>query len=514
MGVIVVDPEGTTPDPRERIIHITGWGSRDEPGSLSSNASFKLFMNGRSWPFTERLEYSVGDTVRWRVVNSSLVRHPMHLHGFYFTVLSAGDLRADTIFAPERRHEVVTHVLTNLASMTLEWIPEEPGNWIFHCHLVRHMGPSQRFARDPDPELGAHSGMQGLITGITIQPRPGDADTDPAPLRRIDLWTGTTPVQWDDGADRLSFVVQQDEGIPSADSTETPSSTLVLRRDEPTEIVLHNRLAIPLSLHWHGLELRSQYDGVSNWSGMPLSTLPPIPPGSSRSIILAPPRAGTFMYHTHGEPGHELSQGLYGPLIVLEPDEEYDPVHDRYFLLTSGGGGRDAPPAVNGVLEPAPEFFRPGETYRLRFGEIAADESKLVRLLRDGNPVLWTPVAKDGAALPDALRGSVPADFRAEVGETMDFEWTPEPGLYRLVVTTVAYPLDSRRGPTQTIAFVVGDVPEAEVADMNRGYETVISDGTIFLMVAGAVLLSVTMAGWLTLRFLLRRVLAWRRSRP
>jgi hypothetical protein len=44
----------------------------------------------------------------------------------------------------------------------------------------------------------------------------------------------------------------------------------------------------------------------------------------------------------------------------------------------------------------------------------------------------WRQLAKDGADLPAARITPRPARFRIQVGETWDFEWTPEPGEYTL----------------------------------------------------------------------------------
>ncbi|HEX5631731.1 MAG TPA: multicopper oxidase domain-containing protein, partial [Gemmatimonadales bacterium] len=273
MGVLVVDPPGTLPHPGERILLLTSWGSPAEPGSLSPESSWKMTVNGRSWPFTERFTFAVGDTVRWRVINTSFTRHPMHLHGFYFDVTSAGDLEADTAYAPGSRSPVVTHTMLNLSAMTLSWVPTTPGNWLFHCHLLRHMGANQRFAAESahahagsDAVMAMDDGMAGLITGITVEPAAGAEPAEPPPARRIDLWTGATPGGWGD-APRLALVRQDGAEPPAPDSTVAPSSLLVLRRDEPVEIVVHNRLETPLAVHWHGLELRSVYDGVGHWSG-------------------------------------------------------------------------------------------------------------------------------------------------------------------------------------------------------------------------------------------------------
>jgi len=478
IGAIVVDPPGGPVHPDERILLMTAWGSPDEPGSLSARASWKLSINGRSWPFTERLEYAVGDTVHWRVINSSPIRHPMHLHGFFYDVTSIGDLTRDSVFAPGSRAPVVTQNMINRSAMTLTWVPTEPGNWIFHCHLVRHMGSAtQRFVTEGD-RVSAEDldvpmdGMAGLITGITIRPGPGSYRLDDRPARRIDLYASTAPGGYGDEP-RLAFIEQRGAEAPSADSLQAPSSTLVLHRDEPTAIVVHNRLASPLGVHWHGLELLSTHDGVGNWSGMPAGRRAPIATGDTAWVHLEPPRAGTFMYHTHGEKGHELAQGLYGILLVLEPGASWDPMRDRVYLLGAGGASRDAPPAINGLLEPPPERLESGGTYRLRFGQIAADESKIVRLLKDGEPVEWLPVAKDGADLVDAQRIRGEAVIRAEVGETFDFEWIPADGVYQLEVTTVAYPTDGTRGATQTIALGVGDVSDAALEAAHGGYVAV-----------------------------------------
>ncbi len=61
-----------------------------------------LSLNGLEWPCTELLHYAEGETVRWRVINISGDHHPMHLHGFYFTVKARGDTQRDTaIRAPQ-----------------------------------------------------------------------------------------------------------------------------------------------------------------------------------------------------------------------------------------------------------------------------------------------------------------------------------------------------------------------------------------------------------------------------
>ncbi|HEX5387094.1 MAG TPA: multicopper oxidase domain-containing protein [Gemmatimonadales bacterium] len=463
MGALVVDPRGSPRPKGERVLMITRWNA---PGE---NDTWKMMVNGESWPFTEHLQYTVGDTVHWRVINASDIDHPMHLHGFYFTVNTLGDTQHDTLFTVDPP-QVVTQMMQEYSAMRVSWVASRPGDWLFHCHLIQHIGESQHLVGERAAHAGAHAHaagsdedpMAGLVVGITIHPAPGTRVADKPPVRTIELWTGRRPNVYG-SAPELGFVIQQGATPPPLDSTRVPGTPLILTRGQPTAIVIHNRLRFPFSVHWHGLEIRSLYDGVPGWSGMPGATMPPIAPGDSVRVILTQPRAGTFIYHTHGEPGYELSQGLYGPLLVLPPGETWDRTHDRIFTLASHGATFGAAPAINGRVWPEPERFDVGATYRLRFIQISADEFKRIRLLRDGKAVMWRPIAKDGRDLPASRSRIGAATTGMGVGETRDFAWTPrEPGVYVLEVTTEFYP---RFGGTavQRMAFGVGDVSDAEL---------------------------------------------------
>ena len=63
-------------------------------------------INGKSWPYTERLTYTAGEPVRWRWINASDGGHPMHMHGSYFRVDSAGDSETDHVFTAEQQRKL------------------------------------------------------------------------------------------------------------------------------------------------------------------------------------------------------------------------------------------------------------------------------------------------------------------------------------------------------------------------------------------------------------------------
>ena len=462
-GVLVVDPPGALPPPGERIFLISHWADPSVDGSWLPATRFMI--NGLSWPHTERLTYMEGDTVRWRVINQTGRPHPMHLHGFYFNVDARGDPTGEVVHSEDERRLAVTETLQPAQSMRLSWVPTEPGNWIFHCHFMRHMSWVQTAPLGQGPQAGPHDAqgadlMGGLVMGIAVSPRPGRVAPAPQARRRLDLHIGTRPSVFGD-ATGYGFVLQEGSTPPAPDSIRFPGSPIVLTRGAPAEITVHNHADVPLGVHWHGLELESWADGVPGWSGEPGAVRPAIDPGSTFTVRMTPPRAGTFMYHVHSEPGHQLAQGLYGPFLVLEPGQVRDRDADRLFLLGSLGDGMDPPAAVNGQLEPEPVMLRAGRTARLRFMHISPDDDTRVQLLRDGEPVTWRHVAKDGADLPRALSSDLPADLRIHVGETYDFLWTPEAGDYTLrIVTTFdrgapAFPRPAPSPQTQDVRVVV-----------------------------------------------------------
>jgi hypothetical protein len=172
-GAFIIDPMNQKPDPKERIFMIGMCGvGRDSNTTMTEHV-----INGLSWPYTERLLYKQGDTVHWRVINTSVLIHPMHLHGFPFTVNSFGTGGKDSIVPKEKERQVVTQFITTINNtIKMTWVPEREGNWLFHCHLLDHIMP-ESFLRTRSMDHitmnlqnHAHDGMGGLIMGIHINP--------------------------------------------------------------------------------------------------------------------------------------------------------------------------------------------------------------------------------------------------------------------------------------------------------------------------------------------------------
>lgn len=431
-GALIVDPPGAAPKP-DRIFVIERW---IPAGDTSDDAvtAFELFsFNGRPWPYTERLTYDVGDSARWRIINASDDVHPLHLHGFYFRVNARGDDQRDTIYWPAQQRMDVTEPVWDGTTMDMAWRPSRPGGWVFHCHLNWHVLPnpalppgaetlSSRLAHVLNGYPGMHMrdharyGMGGLVLGIYIRPPKGwKPDTTARRTLRLLVRSDSAP---GDPSRRFGYALEA-PGEPAPDSVVVPGPVIVLRKGQPTRIWIVNQTPEMTQVHWHGLEIQSYSDGVAGVSGTPGDMEPPIPPGDSLAVLLRPPRAGSFMYHTHINDIQQQSHGLYGPLIVLDSGQAWNPATDLVFIT---GERPDHKPELNGSRAPAPLTLRTGVRYRFRLMNITLGGPGLVfSLVRGGAPVTWKPLAKDGRALPPWQAAPRRAEQAVSIGETYDF---------------------------------------------------------------------------------------------
>jgi FtsP/CotA-like multicopper oxidase with cupredoxin domain len=438
-GAIVVDPIGTTADPNERIFVITMTDAYSDSSKIPPGEEiFKPVINGLSWPHTERLHYEIGDVVRWRWVNGTFSEHPMHLHGFHFRTLARSNGDRETIYPPDKTQLAVTELIEPGGGMRMEWVPTRAGNWLMHCHLRDHIIPSP----ERDVEMREHdlhdvtqhalSAMAGLVLGITVAEKSTSVSNS-EPHQKLWLVAKEKRIQGD--AVIRGFVVQNGPQETQEEPL-VPGPPLILTRGKTTTITVVNQMTEPTTVHWHGMELESVYDGVAGWSRTGSRVAPLLKPGETFAVQITPPRAGTFMYHTHMDETDQIRGGLYGPLMVLEPDEIFNPDTNRVIVI--GGSVHEAEyhnATINGQVEPAAQKFHTGTQYRLRFINISPDATVEMALLKNGAPQKWISIANDGADLPPSLRVERAAKLRFSAGQTYDYLWTPEsPGNAILVL--------------------------------------------------------------------------------
>ena len=433
-GALIVDP-GDGPITPDRIFVLgVYFHLRDSTNLDLGTDKFVAVVNGRSWPLTERFDLATGDTVHWRWINPTVDNHPMHLHGFFYRVDARGAELADTAYSPEQKRMVVTHRLDPGSTMAMTWSPTTPGNWLMHCHIHGHTVADPQDGLNP-PAASAHGShtdamaqmddMAGLLLGIRVlAPSMTAAYATPAPSarRRLRLAVGPAVLRPDGMHVRVGL---SDPSRPVPDIG-TPGPPIVLARGEPAEITVVNGLDQPTAIHWHGLELESYYDGVAGWSGAAQRFAPQIAPGDSFVARMTPPRAGTFIYHAHNLATKQVGFGLLGPLIVMEPGEQFDPSREIVWMVSGEDVGETGFLRLNGTRWPQPITVDSGRTYHVRIINITENNTGDVALLDGEAPVEWTPLAKDAAPLPAMYQATTPAKVRTSVGETYDFEWRPE----------------------------------------------------------------------------------------
>ena len=132
-----LSPRADTRAPTRRIdIHLTGNMER-----------FMWSMDGEQLSENpEPYRFARNERVRLRLINDTMMTHPMHLHGHFFEIVNGhGD------------HQPLKHTVRVLPGgyIDLDLTADAPGDWAFHCHLLYHM----------------HAGMMRVVT---VRPLDGD----------------------------------------------------------------------------------------------------------------------------------------------------------------------------------------------------------------------------------------------------------------------------------------------------------------------------------------------------
>lgn len=164
-----------------------------------------------------------------------------------------------------------------------------------------------------------------------------------------------------------------------------PGPQIRVREGDRVRINLVNALPESTVIHFHGLELPNDQDGV------PYITQPPVKPGESYTYEFTVPNAGSHMYHSHHNAAKQVALGLLGAFIV-EP--RVKKAHDRadvdhVMVLNDGFHGY----TLNGKGFPAtePVVAKLGQTVRIRF----MNEGMMIHPMHL-HGMHMTVVAKDG----------------------------------------------------------------------------------------------------------------------
>ena len=141
-------------------------------------------------------------------------------------------------------------------------------------------------------------GMGNLSTAFSQELVNSSKSTTTLTGTEFDLTVGETKVNFT-GSERIATTING--GIPSP--------TLIWREGETVTIRVTNHLAVSTSIHWHGLILPYQMDGV------PGVSFQGIAPGETFTYSFKVEQAGTYWYHSHS--GFQEMTGMYGSIIIM-----------------------------------------------------------------------------------------------------------------------------------------------------------------------------------------------------
>jgi CopA family copper-resistance protein len=136
MASLTPNPDTRTPT-RRIDIHLTGNMER-----------FMWSMDGEQLSENpEPYRFARNERVRLRLINDTMMTHPMHLHGHFFEIVNG-----------HGANQPFKHTVKVMPGglVDLDLTADAPGDWAFHCHLLYHM----------------HAGMMRVVT---VRPLDGDA---------------------------------------------------------------------------------------------------------------------------------------------------------------------------------------------------------------------------------------------------------------------------------------------------------------------------------------------------
>ena len=142
---------------------------------------------------------------------------------------------------------------------------------------------------------------------------------------------------------------------------QVPGPQIRVREGDRVRVILKNELKQSTAIHFHGLEVPVDQDGV------PFITQPPVKPGASYTYEFTVPNAGSHMYHSHHNAAFQVGLGLLGAFIVEPRNKAREPKVDQdlVFILNDGAHGY----TFNGKSFPAtqPIVAKLGQKIRIRY---------------------------------------------------------------------------------------------------------------------------------------------------
>ncbi|RME26338.1 MAG: multicopper oxidase family protein, partial [Deltaproteobacteria bacterium] len=221
----------------------------------------------------------------------------------------------------------------------------------------------------------------------------------------------------------------------------TPGPTIRAKLGDTLVVDLVNDLAVPTTLHWHGLHVPWDMDGVT-WMQ------DPVQPGDSFTYRFPLTQAGTFWYHPHIDTARQVDLGLYGAIVVEDPaqppaDHDIVAVIDDWpeegeHLADTGHSedeaadrddhhGHEGLWTVNGLVQPVLRLPA-GDSVRLRlvdasnggYVQLGSDDGQPLRLLATDQGLLPAAQEVDRLLLVPGDRAELELSLGSQAFELLD----------------------------------------------------------------------------------------------
>jgi len=277
--------------------------------------------------------------------------------------------------------------------------------------------------------------------------------------REFDLEIGELPVDFT-GAPRRATVV----------NGQLPAPLLRWRQGDTITLRVRNALPERSSIHWHGLILPADMDGVPGLSFMGIA------PGESYLYRFTVNQSGTYWYHSHSR--FQEQTGLYGPIVIEPRNGERFPADREHVVLLSDWTDAD-PERIYATLKKQSNYYNFGKPTA---GDFLKDVSRDGVAQALASRRMWNQMRMDPSDLADIsacaytylMNGAAPARnwtatfargervrLRVINGSSMTFFDLRIPGLDLKVVAVDGQDIDPvtvdefRLGPAETCDVIV-----------------------------------------------------------
>jgi CopA family copper-resistance protein len=164
--------------------------------------------------------------------------------------------------------------------------------------------------------------------------------------------------EFDLSIDALPVNITGAARVATAVNGQLPGPLLRWREGDTVTLRVTNRLPVHSSIHWHGMIVPADMDGVPGLS------FAGIAPGTTYVYRFPVNQSGTYWYHAHS--GFQEQTGLYGPIVITPREGERHPVDRDYCVLLSDWSDSD-PEHLYATLKRQSDYFNYGKRTALEF---------------------------------------------------------------------------------------------------------------------------------------------------